>query len=258
MAIRAGKLRPSQAVTQFGPGSLVDLPNLSMLIVGIDHWDTSSAKRVDEPRLASKLSVDFFRKPPYYQHQQQSGGVPARIFPEYLVCPRCSRLAPHSHFHFDEAHQEFTCTARHSGNKFSLAYPARFMVACPRGHLDDFPWSHYAHGDGVDCNRELRLRDSGMTGAITDLWVRCEHHKKSKNLGRAFGAAERRRLPRCTGKRPWLGSDCHEPCEEVVHVILRGASNAYFPVVESAISIPPWSHPIQDALGEHLEQLAQS
>ena len=63
MAIRAGKMRPSQIVTQFGPGGLIDLPTLSMVVTGIEDWDTSTARRVDEPRLANKLGVSFFRRP---------------------------------------------------------------------------------------------------------------------------------------------------------------------------------------------------
>jgi hypothetical protein len=38
-------------------------------------------------------------------------------------------------------------------------------------------------------------------------------------------------------------------------VLLRGASNAYFPAVTSAISIPPWTDPVQTALGPYVELL---
>ena len=257
MATRAGKLRPSQAVTQYGPGSLVDLPSLSMVVAGIDDWDTTTARRVEEPRLAAKLEVDFFRRAPYFRHQGSIGGVPARIFPKYLVCPRCSRLAPHTSFNFNEVRPEHTCTATHAGGAQPVVFPARFMVACPKGHLDDFPWSTYVHGGDIECKEELKLRDSGKTGAITDLWIRCDTHDVSKNLGQAMGVAARRRLPRCTGNRPWLGPESRQQCDEEVRVILRGASNAYFPVVVSAISVPPWSDPIQLALGEYVDQLAK-
>ena len=158
-----------------------------------------------------------------------SAGVPARIFPEYLVCPRCGRLALHTSFNFDESRPEYTCSAAHKGGGRAVVFPARFMVACPRGHLDDFPWALYVHGDDVDCRDELRLRDSGKTGAITDLWVRCDTHNISKNIGQAMGAAARSRLPRCTGNRPWLGPAHRQQCDREIHVILRGASNAVLP-----------------------------
>lgn len=256
MAVLAGKVRPSQTVTQFGPGALIDLPTLSMVATGIGDWDTSTARPVDEPRLAGKLGVKFFRRPPYYDHSMRNGGLPARVFPRFMVCPMCNRLALYTAFKFEQRrHPEYVCTAAHPGGREQAAYPARFMVACRRGHLDDFPWHRYVHGDDVDCRAELKLTDSARTGAITDLWVRCPDHEKRRNLGQATGTAARRRLPRCRGYRPWLGTESFEHCDEEIHVILRGASNAYFPVVESAISVPPWSDPVQIAIGEYNEQL---
>ena len=258
MAVRAGKVRPSQTVTQFGPGALIDLPTLSMVVTGIGDWETSTARRVDEPRLARKLGVDFFRRPPFYRPQSGTGGLPVRVFPRFMVCPLCNRLAPHTAFKFEERpNTEYVCTAAHSRGREQSVYPARFMVACRRGHLDDFPWHHYVHGYDVECQAELRLTDSGRTGAMTDLWVRCSVHHKSRNLGQATGTNARKRLPKCRGFRPWLGTKSFEQCDEEIHVILRGASNAYFPVVESAISVPPWSDPIQLAIGEYVEELAK-
>ena len=257
MAVLAGKVRPSQTVTQFGPGALIDLPTLSMVVNGIGDWDTSTARRVDEPRLAGKLGVKFFRRPPYFRRQSQNGGLPVRVFPQFMVCPHCYRLVPYTSFRFKEqrGNPEYVCTAAHQGGREQAAHPARFMVACRRGHLDDFPWHHYVHGGDTECRAELKLTDSGRTGAITDLWVQCPDHNKSRNLGQATGIVARSRLPRCRGYRPWLGTRSFEQCDEEIHVILRGASNAYFPVVESAISVPPWSDPIQIAIGEYSQQL---
>ena len=255
MAIRAGKMRPSQIVSQFGPGGLIDLPTLSMIVTGLEDWDTSTARRVDEPRLATILGVSFFRRPPYYRHPT-NGGLPARVFPRFMVCPRCNRLAPHTAFSFRERRNpEYVCTANHRGGQNQAVHPARFMVACRKGHLDDFPWGLYVHGNNSDCNSELQLNDTGLTGAITDLWVSCPVHKKSRNLGQATGTAARKLLPKCRGFRPWLGAKSFEVCNEEIHVLLRGASNAYFPSVESSISVPPWSDPVQLAIGEYVEQL---
>ena len=257
MSLAAGELRPSQAVTQSGPGSLVDLPTLSMIIAGTDQWNLNYSRRVDEPRLARHLGVDVFREPPYLNRAAGLGGVPARIFPEYLICPQCSRLAPHQAFEFDASRRRHVCRAPTcKGQGRALAYPARFMVACSKGHLDDFPWHAYIHKPDVQCSAELQLEDSGQTGAITDLWVKCLTHNASKNLGQAFGIEGRKRLPNCAGRRPWLADFDPINCTEQLRVLLRGASNAYFAVVESALSIPPWSDPIQVALGGYFELLA--
>ena len=36
-----GEVRPSQTLTTYGVGSLVDLPNLSVLVMGLDYWPIS-------------------------------------------------------------------------------------------------------------------------------------------------------------------------------------------------------------------------
>ncbi|NJO07979.1 MAG: hypothetical protein HC876_22045 [Chloroflexaceae bacterium] len=55
---KGGKIRPSQIITTFGPGAVVDLPEDSVMIVGIDDWPQGAVIR--EPRLESALDVAFF------------------------------------------------------------------------------------------------------------------------------------------------------------------------------------------------------
>lgn len=228
-----------------------------MVMLAADAWELAQARSVDEPRLARYLRVKTFRSPPFYNAKTDTGGLPAAIFPEYLVCPRCRRLARHERFEFSAARSEHTCRSPSCpGGGRAVAYPARFMVACSRGHLADFPWHEYVH-PGVACDAELELDDSGSTGSITDLWVKCPQHKKQKNLGQAFGRSGRNQLGPCSGARPWLRD--HDPiaCNQKQRVLLRGASNAYFAAVESALSIPPWSDPLQLALGQYVDAMAK-
>ena len=44
----------------------------------------------------------------------------------------------------------------------------------------------------------------------------------------------------CAGRRHWLGDS--EDCTEKPQITLRGATNVYFPVVVSALDIPPWAN----------------
>ena len=257
MVVRAGTMRPSQVVTQFGPGSLVDLPELSMVLGGIDEWNDSTSRLIGEPRLQRALGVTHFRNPPYLKWREGVGGLPARIFPRYLVCPRCNRLAHHEAFEFNQRGKKHICKAGNCRGKGKApAYPARFMVACANGHLDDFPWHSWVHPD-ISCNEELRLSDSGQTGSITDIFVNCELHDAHQPLALAFSAAGKKRLSKCRGNRPWLDDTDPTPCDQDLRVLLRGASNAYFAVSASALSIPPWSNPIQIAVAKHDEALAK-
>ena len=48
-------LRCSQLVGSFGPGSLVDLPDRSVIIGGLSDWDQKGGVEVHEARLIAKL-----------------------------------------------------------------------------------------------------------------------------------------------------------------------------------------------------------
>lgn len=56
----------------------------------------------------------------------------------------------------------------------------------------------------------------------------------------AFAKNALKGVKRCTGNRPWLGLK-DEGCLETPRGVQRGASNVYFAVTPSSISIPPWS-----------------
>jgi hypothetical protein len=50
-----GELRPSQLIFTFGVGSLIDLPNMSALVMGLDDWDTRYCSEVQEDRLVAAI-----------------------------------------------------------------------------------------------------------------------------------------------------------------------------------------------------------
>ena len=133
-----GKLRPTQVISQHGPGAVVDMPELSVVVASLDAWQERHGDRVTEPRLEACLGADGLYRPP------RGGGVPAYVFPEWLVCPhfRCRLLAPTTSFDwYERPVGEFICrrTQVHESDKRFAAFPARFMVACPRGHLGRLP-----------------------------------------------------------------------------------------------------------------------
>jgi len=48
---RVGELRPSQILYSFGVGAVVDLPNISVIVMGLDDWETQHATPIGEERL---------------------------------------------------------------------------------------------------------------------------------------------------------------------------------------------------------------
>src|SRR5205807_823487 len=54
--VSADKLRSSQLITTFGPGAMVDFPDASVIVGGLDTWKyDSEIPVVEEPRLVEKL-----------------------------------------------------------------------------------------------------------------------------------------------------------------------------------------------------------
>lgn len=76
----SGELRPSQVITTFGPGAVVDQRTASTITASLDHWDVGDDQRIDEPRLRAMLRVhSLFR--PRVKSDQGLRGIPAFVFP---------------------------------------------------------------------------------------------------------------------------------------------------------------------------------
>ena len=53
----------------------------------------------------------------------------------------------------------------------------------------------------------------------------------------------------CNGARPWLGRDTREQCGEPNRLLIRTASNAYFPQLMSVISLPDRDEEVKKGVG---------
>jgi len=49
-----GELRLSQVITTFGPGAMLDLPESSVIIGGLEHWQPRG-RRISEERLEGRV-----------------------------------------------------------------------------------------------------------------------------------------------------------------------------------------------------------
>jgi hypothetical protein len=136
------------------------------------------------------------------------------------------------------------------------ALPARFLLACAAGHLDDFPWVHYVHR-GHPCSAPiLELYERGVTGRAAEVMVKCRSCDiPDRSMADAFGDNAAKVLPKCRGRHPHLKSFV-EDCEQPVRTILLGASNAWFPITLSALSIPHSAEPIAQKVAELWQHLS--
>lgn len=258
---RVGELRPSQLMFTFGVGALIDLPYLSAVVMGLDDWplDPSVAPTISEERLLRMVrwqvgeQVERLVAPP--AAADSSGpinpfslaaltGVPVATFPRWLVCPRCELLAPLSTGLFELKHDPFHpertryIHSNCSRAKQPTAVPARFVVACPNGHLDDFPWVSFVHRGQSCANARLRLIEFSPTGEARALEVRCDSCGAARRMSEAFGDAAKLSMPTCRGRRPHLRDFAEEGCTCKVVTMLLGATNLWFPEVFTTLAIP--------------------
>ena len=62
-------------------------------------------------------------------------------------------------------------------------------------------------------------------------------------------------LGHCEGKRPWIGQFAREACGEPYRLLVRTASNAYFPQTMSVISLPEFDAGLAAKVSTHFERL---
>lgn len=257
-----GDVRPSQVITSFGPGAVVDLQTMSIIVAGIDNWLPDRENVIHEPRLQQALQVDGFypATPSEGSFYSRLGTIPAYIFPRYQVCPvsGCRTLSRYGDglVEYDKRAKELVCKApgcngRSGGKKRAPTIPAPFIVACPGGHIDDFPWRTYVHKGDVNCKGRMTLYSVGRTGSVADIWVACSCGAK-RSMTHAFDEQQAEVLGVCNGRRPWLGPENQDPvaCQHrnELRTIQRGATNAWFPVIRSALSVKETATPIGIAL----------
>jgi hypothetical protein len=278
---RVGELRPSQILTTFGIGSIVDLPHISVMVMGLEDWPNSDYREIPEERLLASVrsalgaQVNALRSPPIVPdtdrsnpfEEQSSIGVPVAPFPRWMLCPRCHRLAPLSSNQFRLKPDPYrpdrvryvheNCRAP---GKLPTAVPARFVVACKNGHLDDFPWVSFVHGGPPDHPYKLQLLEMGASGEAADIYVKCETCNKSRPMSDAFKLHDND-LPPCRGRRPHLRDFEDNGCKDdhnqaiPVRALLQGASNAWFPVLLSALSVPQSSNLLRQLVTDHWSDL---
>ncbi|WP_298993060.1 DUF1998 domain-containing protein [uncultured Pseudokineococcus sp.] len=244
MAKTVASARTSQLVTTYGVGSLFPAEDESYMLMGIDEWGPY-APVVDEPRLARSLGVEFFRTPP---SGSSRGDVPVTRFPLMHYCPDCRRLA--RSYDFMSSSRDMEC-----GQCHKRLVPSRFVACCENGHIEDFPYWAWVHrGAAGEGEHRLSLRSRGKSSSLDDLVVACSCGVAPRSMAGSFGKSALAQVSRCHAGRPWLSEDGAN-CDQELRTLQRGSSNVWFPLVRSAISIPPWSSAAARYVEERWSQL---
>jgi hypothetical protein len=259
-----GQIRQSQIVTTFGPGSLLDLPKQSVIVGGLDHW-AGDSEEVHEPRLVEKLkrllempALKLFAPPPDSEDPTApKTGITAWQFPEWFITQDVERIDRGGPIRSRLLVNRRALTkGKYIDNdkRKHPVVPVRFVRACRNGHIGDLDWYWFVHRGGT-CRRQLRIDERGTSGDIAELVVRCECGLERRLSEATFAGA----LGHCDGSRPWLGPTAvtREPCEEPNRLLVRHASNAYFPQIMSVISLPDRNESLEKAVNQVWENFLQ-
>lgn len=244
---KLGELRPNQIITTFGPGSIVDAVKDSVTILDTNYW-AEKGKKIIDGRLASYLGVDCF----YMPRTSHKGDVPVVTFPYMHVCSNlmCGRLFDaRENFDIDK-YLKYGVTCPDCNR---TAYPSRFITICEDGHMDDFPWKWWVHRGNSNCNGKMKIFSTGNTSTLADMFVECSCGEK-RSMG---GATQKENFEElsCSGHHPFRPNVKNKKCTRFMIPSQRGASNVYFAVSRSAISIPPWINPLYNLIDDHFHDI---
>ena len=265
---KVGSSRPSSLLYTYGPGAIMDLPQFTIMPTGLDDWDRiwnrreGEPPRIHAPRLREAVRTHMrspfvqLRPHPWqpkrnaFSNEGVDLGVPARVFPQWLRCTGCDLLGLVSQFSYINTHPYRTDQARFehakcpgrggAGKAARPAVPARYLLACAMGHLDEFPYDLWVHR-GRTCEKAeipfLKMIDR-TAGKGASAMIRCESCKMQRPMNEAQGQAGAAKLPKCRGRHPNL--DAFEPggCGAQTKLMLIGASNLWFAATLSIIVMP--------------------
>lgn len=262
-----GEMRPSQLIFTFGVGSLVDLPRMSAIIMGLDDWDTRYCKELEEDRLVAAIQrrlgsqMSKLYLPPIKLDGMENDptapavGVPVAPFPRWMRCSLCDTMSTVESGVFrlvqDMYRPDKTEYVHQGCLKSKLGPPSalsvRFLLACREGHMTDFNWPEFVHKGNVPCRpATLSMREFGASGDASDIAVKCNSCGIERRMADAFDSEA---VFVCSGHHPHLRL-FEQGCEERAKPILLGASNSWFPTALSALSIPRAT----DKLGKLIEE----
>lgn len=285
---KVGSARPTSLLYTYGPGSIMDLPQFTVMPAGLDDWERIWARRdkvpaIHAPRLLQSVRTVLghqvrelrpFPWSPRRSFASKEGddlGVPARVFPQWLRCTGCDLLAPITRFEYTNTHPFRTDEARFEhvgcpgrGRRAKVAgartnrrpaRPARYLLVCTGGHLDEFPYDWWVHR-GDRCPKAelpvLRMIDR-VAGKGASATIECGSCGARRPMNEAQGEAAVGKLPKCRGRHPHLDA-FEQSCSLPVRLMLVGASNLWFAATQSIVVMPAQSAEVVQERADRLLQ----
>ncbi|MED9821131.1 MAG: DUF1998 domain-containing protein [Christensenellales bacterium] len=256
-------VRAAQAILQYGVGAMVDFQDQTLMTAAPEYWgDKRDLCVFHDERLEKALGVKWFAHP-RDKNDPSENGIAYSRFPRWYFCPKCRRLEPLS-FWIKEYNQNKSKADAAQKDKYMKnpvcmikecmkdrrgrvpLVPARIIVACENGHIDDFPWIEWVHSkSNKQCNNPHMqfLTGANTSAGLEGIKVRCITCEANDSLEHAFDKDylwKRIKDYKCSGYMPWKGKR-EKNCYCCPQTKQRGASSVYYPKIDSSLVIPPYS-----------------
>lgn len=240
------QIRKSQLITGFGPGSIVnDLEGDGLMILAPRHWSNTSRLKspVQNETLRQKLGAKMLVSIKEAGNESFPDITAVRI-PRWSYCSRCRLMTKQASFSLRKSKcSNPECSSKKYRGKKSTLVTVRLLAMCEKGHIADFPFQEFIHGDTDWEDHSLTYNIDSRKSGMSSVLIKCETCNKSKRLDGVLSnqLTEKHNLT-CRGESPWLLEDNQlikkEKCDKDLVGVQKSSSNIYFPIVQRSIAIP--------------------
>lgn len=244
-------IRPSQYITTYGPGSILEGEMGPKVILSLQHSGlfhdniTPATYEITDQRFSQSLLQGgrIVRIPSNAEIGLPDEEVVYQTdnFPLWSLCTEHGAI-----YKYNYGSNTGTCpNCRRTDDKGenwkkSRREAIRFIMACKDGHMDDVDWPSIPQHRRANCRPEYVIWHGG--GSLSDVTIECPLCGGSANLGIEYS-----REHHCSGKKP--EARFRETCDCAAKMIQRGAANLRIPEILSSLTIPKLCTPLHELLG---------
>ena len=263
------KIRRSQFVLVYGPGSIIEGPNGSRLMPSLkglgekncndaffskyEIKDVRMSHMLNKENENNRLEYHLLSIPSNDSIDDDEPRViySTAMFPRWHLCfKRSPTILYNDKRIYDEhcsAYDEKLCSECEKDKNPNV----RFVRACPHGHLDEVYWHHEVHRN-KNCSNKDYFYWKSTGSALEDIVIECPDCGASTNMKKIYNY----RMP-CTGRFPEneklsgykiksLKSKWHKGCDQEMSVIQKQSSSLRLPYTRTLLKIPNFDESVWD------------
>lgn len=269
-------MRPSQYVTTYGSGAIIDnavIPSVEHIISSLQRIDSSILDKftIDDNKM-KKIIKNSFRN---YDGDigilqipsNSSLGVKdskslfqAKIFPQWMICSE--HRGPRILLNQTTSDGNLKCPRCNSDGLTPRSSPVRFIQACNDGHMDDIDWVMEVHS-GTEC--QGTIFEWHETDGSSNFTVTCYGYYDDRGKFNRTNCGKKTTYYQIRNKSSNNSLNCSRMMQEHGHsnntctqnprLILRNAGNLFVPDIISSVSIPEYPGRLYESLYRYRDRL---